>query len=185
MIMRKRLIWIPPVAHAAMWKNPPAFLIAAMQPQQLIDWRKRNRWADSINMMVFTADDPPKNMAHSFCFAPLTGKAPHCVINYPPSMRRPLERLATMSVLTDVDSARAYSDAVMICAAGLLETRCAWIQPESDHSAGAVATASVIGFLCAYAQTSMMDMLGIMAAGRLGVDVKTLGKIKTGGGLFQ
>lgn len=173
-----RLVWIPPIAHISMHKNPPEMLIAALKPRLLMEWRKRNRWADALEMIVFTDDDPPRDLTNVARFAPITGEVPHCVVNYPFDAKRELDALAERPKLTNVDAAKAYNDAVIICARRLRGVRCAWIEPESDHGFGAVAFAATTGMLACYSGKPMIDSIGAMAAARLSVNITTLGSIK-------
>ncbi len=179
--MSRTLIWAPPSAHKTVWKNPPDVLLCSLQPRQIDKWRKKNRWADAIEMIIFTDDDPPKEVRSAFaCYAfhTQTGMAPHLVVNAPPKALPALRDMNGQYEDTDVDSMRAYLDAVGYVAASLLHLRCAWIQPESDHSAGALVVAQRRGMVVAYSQSAGIDSIGAMGAGQRNVNVTTLGTIQ-------
>jgi len=180
--MSGRLVWAPPAMHEAVWKNPPEVLMCALQPRQIDTWRKLNRWADNIDMIIFTDDDPPREVrALYFCqtFAPITGECPHIAVNCPPQAMPALKRI---EVNAGTPAGR-YTQAVRAIADTLRGTRVAWIQPESDHSVGACIVAQTIGMCVGFSSKPMIDSIGAHAATRFTVDVKTLGKIKGMGGL--
>lgn len=179
--MSGRLVWAPPSMHETVWKNPPAVLMCALQPRQIDTWRKKNKWADALNMIIFTDDTPPKEVRVIYqCveFAPMTGEAPHVVVNAPTQALQGLLRLKATE--GPFGAASSYVAALRIVARSLLKTRVAWIQPESDHSIGALTVAAEVGMCVAYSHKQMIDSIGARAAGSFGVDVKTLGQIKGG-----
>lgn len=180
--MTLRLVWAPPSQHAAVWKNPPEVLICALQPKQIETWRKINRWADNIDMIIFTDGDPPRDVRMAFAcqaFAPITGEVPHIVVNAPPEAVPALRRIE----VTEALPAGRYLRAVRAVADTLQGVRTAWIQPESDHSIGAVAVAQRLGICVGFSARPMIDSIGAQAAARFGVNVQTLGSIKGMGGL--
>lgn len=184
-----RLIWAPPPMHESVWKNPPEVLLASLQPRQIFDWRQRNTWADNIQMIVFTDDVPPREVRAAYScipYGPRTGKAPHVVVNAPSEALQGLKAMANVvytlndAANEDVDAAHRYIGAVGIVGIALRRTRCAWIQPESDHSIGAIILARTIGFCVGYSQKAGIDSIGALAAAHRKVDVMTLGRIASG-----
>lgn len=178
------LVWAPPSQHVAVHKNPPDVLLAAMQPRTLEKWRKANTWADNIDMIVFTDHDAPaalRSMVTCVAFADMTGMSPHMCINVPSGAIGALHDIKAMPSGANalVDSALRYGSAVAAVGRALRGLKCAWIQPESDHSHGALQIAKANRICTAYSQTEMIDSIGMRASTVLGVDVQTLGKIST------
>ncbi len=184
-IKNGRLLWAPPSAHAEVWKRPPEILLCSLQPKQIETWRNLNRWADGIDMIIFTDDDPPsvvRNMFTCVAFAPKTGMCPHMLVNVPSSIKPQLDALCASTSGFSIDlgnPARWYLHAVKILARALRGKACAWIQPESDHSLGACTMAAEMSpdVVVAYSAKAMIDSIGSLAAGKAGVNVKTLGSI--------
>lgn len=180
-----RLIWAPPNMHRSVWRNPPQVLLAALTGREIDKWRRTNTWADNIDMIVFTDDDPPAELRSMyFCrdFAPMTGKHAHCVINAPPESLKRLDEIRNGDyVHSDAEPALRYSQAVNAVGACLRGIKCAWIEPEADHCLGALTLAQTIGFVVAYSHRPMIDSVGAMGAGQLGVNVITLGSIQATG----
>lgn len=186
--MTRLLIWAPPATHVAVWKNPPEILLTALQPKQIELWRQRNTWADSINMIIFTDDDPPsevKMSTHCYSYAPHTGKAPHIVVNCPPDALPALRRVHDAAqVRSDDESVRAvtaYKSAVHLVTLALRDALIGWIQPESDHAMGALVAARTRGFAVGYSQRQQIDSFGVISAASMGVSVRTLGSIQAKG----
>jgi len=165
-------------------KNQPEILLCSLQPRQIMYWRARNSWADSIEMIIFTDEDPPMFVKSKFAcvaFAEPNGNAPHMCVNAPIFAVPELERIAADGLVgtaeRSVDNLERYGNAVLAVARELRGVRCAWIQPESDHAFGACLLASVVGLALAVSQREMIDSLGAIASARLEVNVRTLGTI--------
>ncbi len=81
-----------------------------------------------------------------------------------------------------VDALERYGNAVRVVGRALRGSRCAWIQPESDHSFGACMLTQVINdVVVAYSSRPMIDSLGAIAASKCGVNVRIMGAINAGG----
>lgn len=198
----KNLIWIPPSDHAACWKSgAPDVLVCALQPRLIDEWRRKNRWADHIDMIIFTDDEPPETVrSQYFCraFADQTGHAPHMVVNAPPEAFAGLDIVRSTSyafgagaktpggMLEAQEAAMRYRDAVAAVGKAIpSHLRCAWIQPESDHAIGACAlTQAMNRMVLGYSSKAMIDSIGVQAATLMHVNVRTLGQIRQEGGML-
>lgn len=193
------LVWAPPNMHSTVHKNPPEVLLCALQPPQIADWRDKNKWADSIDMIIFTDAEPPaavKAIMPVRPFADRTGLVPHIVVNAPPEALADLDIIRAtqyhfgpsaatpgVELKAGADAAMRYRDAVRAVGRSLRGIRCAWVQPESDHALGACGVAKEVGMCIAYSAKPMIDSIGAMAANKMGVNVRTLGTISAREGL--
>lgn len=195
--MNGRLLWCPPKHHRLMMtpKARPHVLICSLQPRQIETWRRLNRWADPIEMIIFTDDDPPAEVRAvypTFEFHRQTGYAPHIIVNAPRVALVDLEKVrgTIMENVADLqgklgdtfaarDAAEQYVRAVRAVGRHLQGKAVAWIQPESDHAIGAINMARAMSpqTVIAYSARNSIDSIGAQAAGIIGVNIKIMGEL--------